>query len=35
MYAMQLVQWGLGMLRYLRGLVQPAFDVMGKQTISY
>lgn len=30
MYAMRLLQWGLGMARYFRGLAQPAIDVMGE-----
>ncbi len=29
MYAMQLLQWGVGMARYLRGLAQPAVDILG------
>lgn len=29
MYAMRMLQWGLGMARYMRSLAQPAIDVMG------
>ena len=29
MYAMQLLQYGLGMARYVRGLAQPAVDIFG------